>query len=315
MSRGPHSLLAGKPPKTVPVEPKSKVKEALNEGRILIMVMQVLLGFQYLAMFYPRFQRLPEHGQAAIFLALVLSLVAVGLLMAPTPFHRLVENGDNTSRIKQFAGMSIALALPLIAGSLALDLAAVTESAAGRTAALILALAVIAVAAMLWLALGMLARKEIDVNESFHEKATLQEKIETLLTEARVILPGAQALLGFQFSAMLTDKFETLPPTSQAIHTASLVAIALAVVLLIGPAAYHRVAANGEAREDVDRIGAWMVLGSLLPLALGLTGDLYVVAAMKLHAPAEAIAAAIAGFVLLLAFWAIYPAYARARKT
>jgi hypothetical protein len=41
----------------------------------------------------------------------------------------------------------------------------------------------------------------------------LATKVEQLLTEARVIIPGAQALLGFQFIAMLTSGFDRLPPS------------------------------------------------------------------------------------------------------
>ena len=43
------------------------------------------------------------------------------------------------------------------------------------------------------------------------ETAPLHSRIEQMLTEARVILPGAQALLGFQLAIVLTDTFEKLP--------------------------------------------------------------------------------------------------------
>jgi hypothetical protein len=39
--------------------------------------------------------------------------------------------------------------------------------------------------------------------------------VEQLLTEARVIIPGGQALFGFQFIAMLTKGFDQLPASSQ----------------------------------------------------------------------------------------------------
>ena len=44
------------------------------------------------------------------------------------------------------------------------------------------------------------------------EKPTpLSTKVDQLLTEARIIIPGAQALLGFQFAVTLTRAFEQLP--------------------------------------------------------------------------------------------------------
>jgi Family of unknown function (DUF6328) len=70
----------------------------------------------------------------------------------------------------------------------------------------------------------------------------LQVKIEQLLTEARVVLPGAQALFGFQLAIVLTRAFEQLPKTSMVVHAASLFLVALAIVMLMALAPYHRIA-------------------------------------------------------------------------
>ena len=43
------------------------------------------------------------------------------------------------------------------------------------------------------------------------EQTPLKTKIEQMLTEARVVIPGAQALLGFQLIAVLTKAFADLP--------------------------------------------------------------------------------------------------------
>ena len=44
------------------------------------------------------------------------------------------------------------------------------------------------------------------------EETPLPKQIDQMLTEARTILPGAQALLGFQLTVFLTESFERLPP-------------------------------------------------------------------------------------------------------
>ncbi len=49
----------------------------------------------------------------------------------------------------------------------------------------------------------------------------LSAKIEEMLTEARVVLPGAQALLGFQLAVALTHSFERLPFSSRLVHAAA----------------------------------------------------------------------------------------------
>ena len=44
-----------------------------------------------------------------------------------------------------------------------------------------------------------------------NEKTPAAAKIDYALTEARVVLPGAQALLGFQLAIILTTGFAELP--------------------------------------------------------------------------------------------------------
>ena len=48
-------------------------------------------------------------------------------------------------------------------------------------------------------------------NKMEDEKVPLPKKIDQMLTEARVIVPGAQALLGFQLAVVLTQSFDELP--------------------------------------------------------------------------------------------------------
>ena len=61
-----------------------------------------------------------------------------------------------------------------------------------------------------------------------------------------MIIPGGQALLGFQFIATLTKAFAELPYAAQISHLAGLCAVALAVTLLMTPAALHLIAFDGE---------------------------------------------------------------------
>ena len=66
------------------------------------------------------------------------------------------------------------------------------------------------------------------------EKPTpLPAKIDQMLTEARVILPGAQALLGFQLTVTLTRAFEQLPEQVKLLHATSLCCVGFAVILLM----------------------------------------------------------------------------------
>jgi hypothetical protein len=138
------------------------------------------------------------------------------------------------------------------------------------------------------------------------EDAPLHIRIEQMLTEARVILPGAQALLGFQLVIVLSSTFEKLPSSSRLIHGLALLAVALAVVLLITPAALHRIV-SGEESEAVLRTGGRITVLALLPLALGMAGDAYVVFARMTGATAGAAIAAAIVLLALLGLWYGWP--------
>ena len=105
----------------------------------------------------------------------------------------------------------------------------------------------------------------------------LKSKIEELLTEARVVIPGGQALLGFQLIATLSKSFAEFPLGIQYLHAVGLCAVALSVLLLMTPAAVHRIAYSGEDSLEFFRIGSKLVVSATLPLALGLAGDIAVV--------------------------------------
>ena len=135
----------------------------------------------------------------------------------------------------------------------------------------------------------------------------LKTKIEQLLTEARVIIPGCQALLGFQFVATLTKSFSELPIFVKYVHSAGLCAVALSVLLLMTPAALHRIAFHGEDNEDFFRIGSGFVIAAALPLAIGISAAVFVVYyKVSQNMTLAGISGAVA-LCALLSFWYVFP--------
>ena len=122
-----------------------------------------------------------------------------------------------------------------------------------------------------------------------------------------MVLPGAQALFGFQLAIVLTQSFEQLPTVSKLVHAASLCLVALAVMLLMAPAPYHRIVYAGEDTEDVYRVGSALVTGATLPLGLGLAGDVYVVMERISGSFAIGLFAGGLALILLIGLWYIYP--------
>ncbi|HZR47680.1 MAG TPA: DUF6328 family protein, partial [Candidatus Manganitrophaceae bacterium] len=97
----------------------------------------------------------------------------------------------------------------------------------------------------------------------------------------------------------LMERFDQIPPSSQYIHLASLGCTALSIILLMTPAAYHRLVEEGENTEHFHRFASGMLLSAMVPLPLGLSGDFFVV----VRQVTDSSPLALAGSLLLLAFF------------
>src|SRR5262245_37441123 len=99
------------------------------------------------------------------------------------------------------------------------------------------------------------------------ERLGLSEAITHLLEECRMVLPGVQALFGFQLIAVFNNAFfKRLTDTEQILHLVALALIAIAGALVMTPAALHRQAGPREASERFLRVGGQLLLGSMVPL-------------------------------------------------
>ncbi|HEV2912176.1 MAG TPA: DUF6328 family protein [Pyrinomonadaceae bacterium] len=304
---------------------KDKIKNALDESRMLILGAQVLLGFQYRSVFESGFEKLPQSSQYLKLCGLCLMLVAVALIMWPGAFHRIVEEGEDRESVHRFTSGVMGVALMPFALGLGLDLYVAAERVMGRTAGLISGLAIILIALFFWYGLEAVRRQEREPEikekqmqsekEAQNSEGTkLKDKIEQALTEMRVVLPGAQALLGFQFATMLVEGFEKLPPSSKYVHLSSLALIALSVILLMTPAAYHRIVEKGEQTENFHTFASRVLIAAMVPLALGMCGDLFVVVRKITQ---SALAGILSASVMLLFFygcWFGFTLYRRSQR-
>jgi hypothetical protein len=306
------------------MELSKKVKTSLDEARVLILGAQILLGFAFGGPFNDGFDRLSATARALDALALAMMVSVVGLLIAPGLYHRIVEGGEDTARLHRFVTTIAGAALLPFALALGLDVYVTTELILGRAGGAAAATVAAVLALAFWYGFphgrardhGEQERAMTSREGEQHAATPLHVKIEQMLTEARVVLPGAQAILGFQLAIVLTEPFQRLPAASQAAHAASLFLVALAVVLLIAPPAYHRIVYAGEDTEDMHRVGSVLLTAATVPLALGLTGDVYVVMAKIARAPTVGVLAAGLSLLLLVGLWHVYPlavAYGRRR--
>jgi amino acid permease len=299
-----------------------RIKNGLDEVRILMLGAQVLVGFEYRAVFEAGFEKLPAAAQVVKLTALGLLLIAVGLLSAPAAYHQIADRGKATPDLPACLSRMAALALLPFAAGFGGDMYVAISKIDGQAAAIAAGTVTALLALWFWYGLAFLHRathgqKEKPMDEqtaSEDPKKELKDKVEHALTEVRVVLPGAQALLGFQFAAMLVEGFDHLPQTSKYIHVVCLALMALSTILMMAPAAYHRIAERGEYSEHLHAFTSRMLLAAMVPLALGICGDFYVVLKKVTHSTALSLALSVAMLLFFFGLWFGYTLYRRAQQ-
>jgi hypothetical protein len=298
----------------MPKELDHRVKVAMDETRLLVLGVQVLLGFEFQCFFQDGFATLPEGAKSICAVSLGLVIASLGLLVVPSMIHQVAEHGRSSSRLVRmtnaFAGLGL---VPLTAG-LGLSAYVVLDRHFGSRAGLAGGLGLACLAVFGWFGLELLIGSRTKGRLMEGSRTPLATRIDQLLTEARLIIPGAQALFGFQFIAMLTTGFDKLPQSAKIVHAAALLLIAVNVILLMTPAALHRLSFAGEDSDLFFRIGSAFVIASPLFLAAGIALEFYV-AVLKVY-DSDGWAWANAGLIFagLLALWYALPLALRYRR-
>lgn len=144
---------------------------------------------------------------------------------------------------------------------------------------------------------------------------TLEEEATHVTDEARMVLPGVQAVLGFQLVAVFNQRFQELTASEQVVHLVAFLLMALAMGLVMTPAAYHRQVERGcVSRRFVD-LSSTLLTVAMLPLIAGVCLDTYLIARLILN-DRDLAAVVAAGTALLLAcLWYGLPAVWRGLKS
>src|SRR5216110_3799272 len=110
------------------------------------------------------------------------------------------------------------------------------------------------------------------------EELPLSKAAEFLFDECRMVLPGIQALFGFQLVAVFNSAFgERLSPVEQRLHLLAIALIAISVAIIMTPAALHRQKGAYEVTDTFIRVSSRLLLWSMVPLALSISLDFYLV--------------------------------------
>jgi len=137
-----------------------------------------------------------------------------------------------------------------------------------------------------------------------HQRLDIAQAAKTVLEECRMVLPGIQAIFGFQLTTVFQQAFgEKLGKGQQLLHIAAMTLVALAVTLVMTPAAYHRHHGGRDVTDTFIKVSSLLLLVGMVVLASGLCLDVFVIARLVFESTAAGATLALGMLVVMLFFW------------
>ncbi|MBI2769808.1 MAG: hypothetical protein HYX47_09305 [Burkholderiales bacterium] len=146
------------------------------------------------------------------------------------------------------------------------------------------------------------------------EQLSLKDSCTFALEEARTVVPGVQALFGFQFIAIFSERFADLASLEQCLHLFAVLLVAAACALVMGPAAFHRQVGQQEVSLRFLRVTSAMVQAALGSLMVAVALEVYVVSTLVVDSRWIPLLIGAAAAVPFLLAWFVFPMRSRARR-
>lgn len=144
------------------------------------------------------------------------------------------------------------------------------------------------------------------------EELSLNDAATHVLEECRTVVPGMQALFGFQLIAVFSAAFkQDLSEAERMIHLAAILLVSVAIVLVMAPAALHRQSDPMAVSRRFIENSSRFLMASMIPLAAGICLDVYVIARVILGTVVGAVVIAVLLLAVFILFWRVIPQIAR----
>src|SRR5437763_6462710 len=98
------------------------------------------------------------------------------------------------------------------------------------------------------------------MNDQASQEQKNDHEMRNIIEEARCILPGLQAVFGFQTTAVFNERFTDLKTYAQACHLVGLGLMVVAMAMRMTPAVYYR-AQHGRASSRMTRVSRKRIRG------------------------------------------------------
>lgn len=128
-----------------------------------------------------------------------------------------------------------------------------------------------------------------------------------LLHQCAALLPSVVALFGFQLLVVFSTAFqEGLDRTEQRVHLVAIVLVALAIAVLLMPAAFIRRVDPSSMSSGLIHVTRRSLVAAFLSLAIAIPLEVFLAACVILRGQL-AIALGVVALVLFVALWFVIP--------
>lgn len=145
-------------------------------------------------------------------------------------------------------------------------------------------------------------------------KEQVEKMAREAVEEARMVLPGIQTLFGFQLIAVFNERFRQLHELQQRLHFLAILMIAVAIALIMTPAAYHRMVEPGGVSSFFVRLASRLIALAMVPLMIALCVEVYILATVVFSDHLTSVALGLSLFTIFAGLWFVLPAVMIARN-
>ncbi|HUR87301.1 MAG TPA: DUF6328 family protein [Solirubrobacteraceae bacterium] len=117
------------------------------------------------------------------------------------------------------------------------------------------------------------------------EQQKLDRRLDQLLGELRVAMPGVQVLFAFLLAVPFQQRFASVTEFQRDVYFVTLLAAAAASALLVAPTAYHRMMFREHDKPHVINISSRLAVGGLVFLAIATNGAVLLVTDVLFDGP------------------------------
>jgi len=149
-----------------------ELMELLQELRVVIPGVQILLAFLLTAPFQQRFAQLPGSMRNAFFASIACATLATAFLIAPSAHHRLRWRAGEKERLVRVGNQMAIIGTVFLAAAIVLALYVITDVLFTTDLAVMTAIASLVVFATLWYVVPWLGR----FNSTSDEEATDEDQ-------------------------------------------------------------------------------------------------------------------------------------------